>query len=302
MKRNNMTTILSRIALEQDEEMQQLVRQFADGKKTAGTPMAIRFRPAVREFISRVSQILGISTAELVNVLMEGIMLETLAPRQATVTRIYERFWQLMDAHRLSVTGVATLLSGMNMGLSVLENRERTLDYLTAPVIHQLAEWFGVSPDWLNGTEEQPVKQVTFTSWQDVADRLLPEVCAGTVLPAITLVRQDSSIDRFGGKNETVVCIRQLKQINRITLRVVTCSGIIPHEVVANYKTNDFLTFCETMREISRLGDVETASVPEHIFTQFIRGNELPVSLLSILRTFVEEQKDKGVNCQWCWE
>ncbi|WP_058972396.1 hypothetical protein [Type-D symbiont of Plautia stali] len=65
-------------------------------------------------------------------------MLETLAPRQATVTRIYERFLQLMDAHRLSVTGVATLLSGMNMGLSVLESRERTLDYLTASVIHQV--------------------------------------------------------------------------------------------------------------------------------------------------------------------
>lgn len=128
MKRNNMTTILSRIALEQGEEMQQLIRQFADGKKTAGTPIAIRFRPAVREFISRVSQRLGISTAELVNVLIEGIMLETLAPRQATVTW-GERFWQLMDAHRLSVTGVATLLSGMNMGLSVLESRERTLDY-----------------------------------------------------------------------------------------------------------------------------------------------------------------------------
>lgn len=302
MKRNNMTTILSHIALEQDEEMQQLVRQFADGKKTAGTPMAIRFRPAVREFISRVSQRLGISTAELVNVLMEGIMLETLAPRQATVTRIYERFWQLMDAHRLSVTGVATLLSGMNMGLSVLESRERTLDYLTASVIHQLAEWFGVSPDWLNGTEEKPVKQVTFASWQDVADRLLPEFCAGTVLPTITLVRQDSCIDHIGGKMETVIFIRQLKQINRITLRVVTCSGIIPHEVVDNYKTNDFLTFCETMREISRLGDIETVSVPEHIFTQFTRGNELPVSLLSILRTFVEEQKDKGINYQWGWE
>ena len=298
MKRNNMTTILSRIALEQDDEMLQLVRQFAEGKKTAGTPMAIRFRPAVREFITRASQRLGISTAELVNVLMEGIMLETLAPRQATVTRIYERFWQLMDAHRLSVTSVAALLSGMNMGLSVLESRERTLDYLTAPVIHQLAEWFGVSSDWLDGTEEQPVKQVTFASWQDVSDRLFPAVSTATVLPTLTLVRQDSSIDNIGGKNDTVVCIRQLKQINRITLRVVTCSGIIPHEVADNNKTNDFLTFCKIMQESSRLGGIETASSPAHIFSQFIRGSELPVSLLSTLSIYVEEQKRKGVNYQ----
>lgn len=76
--------------------------------------MAIRFRPVVREFITRVSQRLGISADELVNILIEGVMLDTLAPRQVVITRLYERFWLLMDAHQLSMVNVATLLSSLN--------------------------------------------------------------------------------------------------------------------------------------------------------------------------------------------
>ncbi|MBH2759042.1 conjugal transfer protein TraE [Serratia ureilytica] len=299
MKRKNITTLLSRIALEQDEDMQALVSQFAAGKKTAGAPVAIRFRPVVREFITRVSQRLGISAAELVNILIEGVMLDTLAPRQAVITRLYERFWLLMDAHRLSMVNVATLLAGMNMGLSVLESRERTLDYLTAPVISQLAEWFGVSPDWLDGSEEHPVTPVTFTGWRDVADRLFPSVSAGTALPAITLIRRDYSTDSIGNTNDTVVCIRQLKHINGIALRVVTCSGIIPHAVAGNNEENTFLAFCEIMRKASLLGDIEAVSVPGHIFTQFIFGKELPASILSVLNIYLAGQKDKGAYPLW---
>lgn len=299
MKRKNITTLLSRIALEQDEEMQALVSQFAAGKKTAGAPVAIRFRPVVREFITRVSQRLGISAAELVNILIEGVMLDTLAPRQAVITRLYERFWLLMDAHRLSMVSVATLLAGLNMGLSVLESRERTLDYLTAPVISQLAEWFGVSPDWLDGSEEQAVTQVTFTSWRDVADRLFPSVSAGTALPAITIIRRDNSTDSISNTNDMVVCIRQLKQINGITLRVVTFSCVMPHATAGNNEITAFLAFCETMRKASRLETVETLSAPDYIFSQFERGNELPVSILSALNVYHTGQKEKGIHCPW---
>ncbi len=157
-----MTTPLSRIVLEQDTEMQQWVRQFSDGKKTGGTPMAICFRPATREFITRVSRNLGISAAKLINMVVEGIMLHTLTPRQATVTHMHDRFWQLMDAHRLSLTNVATLLADMNMGVSVL-------NYLTTPVIGHITALFSISPDWLNGTDDHPVRPVMLTRWSEVA-------------------------------------------------------------------------------------------------------------------------------------
>ncbi|MDT8849003.1 hypothetical protein RN053_00740 [Pantoea dispersa] len=156
MKRKNRTTLLSRIALEQDEDMQALVRQLATGKKTAGAPVAIRFRPVVREFIILMSQRLGISVAEMVNILIEGVVLDTLASRQALVTRLHERFWLLMDAHHLSMVNVGTLLSGMKRVQRPGDLRT-PLYYLTAPVIGQQAEWFGVSEAWLYGAEEEPV-------------------------------------------------------------------------------------------------------------------------------------------------
>lgn len=74
MNRLNITSILHRMATGRDEEMEQLLTQLSERKKTAGSPLAIRFKPAVREFITLVSGRLGISSAELVNVLVEGIM------------------------------------------------------------------------------------------------------------------------------------------------------------------------------------------------------------------------------------
>ena len=118
MNRLNVTSILASIITERDENMQQLVAQLSDGKKTSGSPIAIRFKPAVRDFVTLVSGRLGISSAELVNILVEGIMRETLIPRQAVITHIHERFWLLMDEHRLSVLDVARLLSDWNIGLT----------------------------------------------------------------------------------------------------------------------------------------------------------------------------------------
>ena len=300
MKRKNITTLLSRIALEQDAELQQLVRQFAAGKKTDGTPVAIRFRPAVRVFITRVSQSLGISVAELVNILIEGMMAETLFPRQAAVTRIYERFWLLMDAHWLSMTNVATLLAGMNMGLSVLESRDRTLDYLTAPVIRQLAAWFGVTTGWLDGTDDHPVKPVKLTSWYEVAAGLFTEHTAAA--PVITLVRPESNVMITGNlcrKNDTVACVRQLKQVNGIAIRVVTFTGIMLNSSEGNNETDAFLAFCETMRKASRLDDIETLLAPEYLFTQLISGSEIPASFFSALSHYHIRQKEKGSKCTW---
>lgn len=46
MNRLNITSILASIITERDENMQQLVAQLSDGKKTSGSPIAIRFKPA----------------------------------------------------------------------------------------------------------------------------------------------------------------------------------------------------------------------------------------------------------------
>jgi hypothetical protein len=108
MKHLNMTSLLARIALERDDELLQLTAAMSDGKKTSGNPMAIRFKPAVGDFIILMSGRLGISAAALVNIMIEGVMRETLTPHQAAVTRIPERFWLLMDEYNLSSPEVAS--------------------------------------------------------------------------------------------------------------------------------------------------------------------------------------------------
>lgn len=299
MNRKNMTTLLSRIALEQDTETQQRIRQFSDGKKTGGTPMAIRFRPAVREFITRVSRNLGISAAELVNMVIEGVMLHTLTPRQATVTHMYDRFWQLMDAHRLSLTNVATLLADMNMGVSVLESRERTLDYLTTPVIGHIAASFGVSPDWLDGTDDHPVRPVMLTRWSEVADPLFS--ASDVTAPTINLVRRESPPPTCGTishKDDIIVCISRLKKVNGINLRVIDFTGVMRNAKAENKSTDAFLAFCETMRKAARLGAVNTLLAPEHLFSTLADGREIPVSVFIALNNYcVFSENRGGVHC-----
>jgi hypothetical protein len=76
----NITSILYRMATGRDDEIDKLLAQLAEGKKTACSPLAIRFKPAVRDFITLMSGRLGISSAELVNLLVEGVLRETLTP------------------------------------------------------------------------------------------------------------------------------------------------------------------------------------------------------------------------------
>lgn len=53
------------------------------------------------------------------------------------------------------------------------------------------------------------------------------------------------------------------------------------------------------MRKASLLGNIEAVSVPGHVFTQFICGNELPASVLSVLNIYLAGQKDKGTYPLW---
>lgn len=289
MNRHNLTTLISRMALGQNEEMQQLVRQVADGNKTAGAPVAIRFRPAVRTFITEVSRNLGISAAELVNTLMEGVMTETLMPERAAVTRIYDRFWQLMDAHRLSVHSVATMLAELNIRLSVLESRERTLDHLTAPVIRQIAAWTGVSSAWLDGTDDRHVRPVVISDWREVATHLSSEGEPG--IPEIRLVRRDRKFPQPGtDADDIAVSIFRLKQINGIWLRVNVFSGLMHNAGEENKGTDAFLAFCETLRREAWLGEVSTRLAPEYLYTRLKDGREIPLSVFDALDKHFENR------------
>ncbi|MFP1767900.1 conjugal transfer protein TraE [Lonsdalea quercina] len=293
MNHKNITTLISRIALEQDDEIQPLIRQFSEGKRTGGTPMGIRFRPAVREFITRVSQRIGISASELVNILVEGVMIDTLAPRQSTVRNIYDRFWLLMETHRINTVTAATLLADVNMGLSVLESRERTLDYLTLPVIRQLAEWFGVSPGWLECIDDHPVQPVMLTSWHEIDDYLRP---VRETSPSLTLIRKENK--EFGG-NDIIICINRMKQVNGIHFCTIEFTGVMKKANDEMKETGAFLAYCETLLKSSQLNAIEYRVAPEYLFTKLASGDDIPLSILSVIHQYHKRKLMKGEKSTW---
>ncbi len=81
--------------------------------------------------------------------IVEGAIREITMPFESTVTNVYERFVLLMRAHDIGIVQTADLLKPFNIKLSILEDRQRTLDYLTIDVLHYLSEQFCVSVDWL---------------------------------------------------------------------------------------------------------------------------------------------------------
>lgn len=308
MNRLNITSILAGITTERDEKMQQLVAQLSDGKKTAGSPVAIRFKPAVRDFVILVSGRLGISSAELVNILVEGIMRETLVPRQAVISHIYERFWLLMDEHRLSVLDVTRLLSDWNIGLSVLESRERTMDYLTAPLLKQVADWFYVSHLWLEGNDTRPVHLTAFSDWMQVARQIKTRVqestSDNTPPPDIFLVRENKhfSSDITGEDRNVFIFIRRYKTINNITVSGVECVGHCPSTGEHKKQLHSFLSMSNILFRTHILNSFDIFYASGHLLDELKEGEILPASALREIQKHHSKESGRLYKNIWADE
>ncbi|MFP3437792.1 conjugal transfer protein TraE [Pantoea sp. SIMBA_133] len=299
MKRMNLTEILSRVTLEQTDEQRHLLEQFAEGKKTVSPPVTIRFRPASREFVNQVSHKLGISVSELVNVIVEGVMTETTAPRKASVNRVYERFWHLMDRHGLDVAQVATLLSELNIGMSVLENRERTLDHLTLPVLEQLASWFGVQSGWLAGEDTPPVQTTELRDFWQAAECLLPH--KDTVIKSLRFYRRqhDAGEPALNFSHKMVITATRNKYINGVSFESNYLTGVVPLRVTPESETNAFLSFCELLRLKGRVAQISFRKVPGRLFDSLRDGSELPFSVSSVTDESIMGKLRQGQNFMW---
>ncbi|QDX30923.1 hypothetical protein [Dickeya poaceiphila] len=147
----NLTSVMAELAVMAFNATDMNVAPDNDGKTG---PFSVRFRPSTKLFIEKQSALLGISGSELVNMIVEGAIREITMPFESMVTSVYERFVLLMRAHDVGIVQTADLLKPFNIKLSILEDRQRTLDYLTIDVLHYLSEQFCVSFDWLTGKSD----------------------------------------------------------------------------------------------------------------------------------------------------
>lgn len=302
MKRMNLTEILYRLVSEQTDEQRQLPEQFAEGKKTGSPPVAIRFPPTSREFLQQVSGRLGISVSQLVNIIIVGVMTETTAPRKATVNRIYERFWHLMDRHGLDVAQVATLLSDLNIGMSVLENRERTLDHLTLPVLEQLSSWFGVQSGWLAGEDILPVPTISLRDLWQAAQCLLPY--KGAAVQSLCFFRREHDTGQPGLNPDDgmLIAATRIKYINGLSVENNYFTGVIPHSVISELDTNAFISFCELLRLKGRIAEISFRKLPRGIFDSLREGSELLLPVSSAIEEIIKRQQKISSKFMWSEE
>jgi len=291
------------MATGRDDEIDKLLAQLAEGKKTACSPLAIRFKPAVRDFITLMSGRLGISSAELVNLLVEGVLRETLTPRQSSVTRIPERFWLLMDEHKLTATEVACFLSDWKINLSVLESRERTMDCLTSPLLQKLSEWFYISVEWLEGTASQPIHHLTvFNDWFEAARILkkrIRESDPGNILtrPEIFLAKE---MDMNGHELEdTFIFIRRYHVINDIKIRVVECIGYCSTAGYLRKQYESFLSMCGLLYKAEAIFQSDTYLASGQILNILRTGEALPISVLRKIKAL--RRNAEGIYSQSMW-
>lgn len=80
----SVTSLLSRLTLEQDDKLNALLSAAATESKKSGDPLAVRFKPGIREYITLASAKLGISASEFINIVIEGVIRETLSPFHIT--------------------------------------------------------------------------------------------------------------------------------------------------------------------------------------------------------------------------
>ena len=280
----NVTSILSRLTLEQDDKLRALLSLAAMENKKSGDPLAVRFKPAVREYIRQVSTRLGISASEFINLLIEGVIRETLSPFQTKATKVFERFQLVMDAHGLDITDVATLLSPRNIGLSVLENRERTLDYLTGEVIAEISAWFGISENWLRGEAPNPiVVPEDITSWQKLALRIKDKIAIidSGYLTEICLYRDDLTLpaDRYSTDTEVGVCLHYPRKINGHCIRIAEYLGKQTIHGEHKHSFVDFMSFCGHILK-NRQVNIQTQIISRNFFNLLSCGEILPVMMI----------------------
>ncbi|MBU9822977.1 hypothetical protein J1782_24090 [Rahnella sp. BCC 1045] len=277
----NVTSLLSRLTLEQDDKLSALLSAAATESKKSGDPLAVRFKPGIREYVTQASAKLGVSASEFINILIEGVVRETLSPFQTRATLVVERFQLLMGAHGLNVTDVATLLSPWNIGLSVLENRERTMDYLTAPLLSEMADWFGVNKGWLQGEVVTPGPAPgNIPDWHTLALRINKEIRAfsGIGLPQIILLRDKLAppVDKRSHETLIGVCLITARLKNGVPLRIVQYLGEqIPyggHEELIS----DFLAYCGVI-ERKGLARVATRTTDTTTLSLLSSGKVLPI-------------------------
>ncbi|EKG1395768.1 TPA: conjugal transfer protein TraE, partial [Escherichia coli] len=143
------TGIAARMMLSLDRE--RICECLLSHRQLQSTPLQVRYPQGVRDALGIMSEQLSLSVSDLTRILVEDALSEMFLPADNIVRRLLSRMEHIMQAHDISATTMAALLAPWNIRPAVFREPDRLTDYLSGEILAALADWFYLSPEWLNG-------------------------------------------------------------------------------------------------------------------------------------------------------
>lgn len=253
------------------------------------TPTTIRLKPATKHFLQCQATALNTSVQGLVDAILDGVAEATLDTPATKLRSIRERFFLLIQAHRLDLPAAVELLADEGFTLSALGNDDRLMDLMTPKAINRLSEMFYVNPKWLNAKYDNVIETGSNVRWyknvHSIARRLIDLRQQGLQPDLMLIRRRGADFDRAYDDNDNG---KWRAEPIGIVMRVVksTPSGAD----FTTYQVWDFerwnaepcrqdlkllIAFCEQLR-VYTVGH----ELREEALDNLVAGSQLPAEIL----------------------
>ncbi|WP_409160624.1 hypothetical protein [Pectobacterium sp. B2J-2] len=295
------TSLMAGLLTSVDADM---LREEAESSKGLPLqPTSIRYRPKVKAVLDVLSERMGITPSEVTNIMLDGLFRATFFPMENRAASVYERFQLLMDAHGLGVTDIAALLAPWNVKLSILESRERTMDYLTNDLLITVAQWFRVSPEWLTGESQMIIPSASYSWYEQVEPEVICRHFVTGCTPAVPLINglclEAENGEEYRDKhrtNEVIfwrseeaslsrkygIIIKEKRNINGVKFDSVFALYSYYSDDVSKKNTAQLMNYCEYAQKHNLLTWRSVLLPKQHAFFLSM-GKVLPVMLLKVI-------------------
>lgn len=254
------------------------------------TPTSIRLKPATKRFLEAQAAALNTSVQGLIDLILDGVVEATTDDPTARLRSIRERFFVLVQAHRLDLPAAVDLMSHFGFTLSALNDADRLLDLMTLPALEYLAETFHVRSDWLRGSTDQAVSESSGAHWyKDVpgmAQHLIAHAQAGRRPQVMVIRRERADFKRAFEEGDTAPQER-VGVVLRLSRTTPSGTAFTTYQLCQFERWNYWrcreqlkmlIAFCEQFR-ISLVG----YELEKEALGQLLGGKQLPVTLLDRL-------------------
>lgn len=256
------------------------------------TPTSIRLKPETRHFLEMQAQVLNTSVQSLIDVILDGVVEATTDTSSARLRSIRERFFHLMDAHRLDLPAAVELMMSYGFTLSALNSVDRLLDLMTPDAINHLAETFHVRKSWLRGQSDATIRAEGYVRWyKDIpatAQRLVTLIKAGNKPELMFIRRRGADFERaFKDNDSGNARLEPVGVVMRMARETPSGTRFTTYEVWQFERWNYgpcrqqlklLIAFCEQFRIF-----VVGHELPEDSIKKLVGGAQLPASLLDSL-------------------